>query len=185
MDNSVISRHQRNNPTGSGRYLSLAGRERDQMLRHIGVDSIDVLFAPIPESVRFSGELDLEPSLAESDLVRHLQELADRNAPGRGVLCFLGAGCNPHYVPTHVDALIQRQEFLTAYTPYQAEVGQGTLQAIFEFQSLVCLLTGMEVCNASVYDGASSVAEALLMARRLARRGGRALVSEALHPAYR
>lgn len=183
MDNTD-SGQRPNDARGSGRYLSLGGSERRQMLDRIGVHDVDELFEQIPASVRFEGLLDLQPSLSEQELTRHLGDLAATNAAASGAVSFLGAGCNPHYVPTHVDALIQRQEFLTAYTPYQAEVGQGTLQAIFEFQSLVCMLTGMEVCNASVYDGASSVAEAILMARRLVRRGGRVLVSEGVHPMY-
>ncbi len=175
----------RNDVGGGGRYLSLGRSDRESMLATIGIEHVDELFADIPTSVRFQGMLGLEPALSELELVEHLEELAAANAPDGRLLSFLGAGCNPHFVPTHVDALIQRQEFLTAYTPYQAEVGQGTLQAIFEFQSLVCLLTGMDVCNASVYDGASAVAEAVLMARRLTRRGGRVLLSEGVHPACR
>ena len=174
----------RNDMRGGGRYLSLGRDERAEMLAVVGAGSIDDLFEPVPEAVRFSGLLQLQPQMAEQELLGHLQELSSRNAPEQGAVSFLGAGCNPHYVPAHVDALIQRQEFLTAYTPYQAEVGQGTLQAIFEFQSLVCMLTGMEVCNASVYDGASSVAEAVLMARRLTRRPGKVLYSAGLHPNY-
>ncbi len=173
-----------NDARGSGRLLSQGHGDRDAMMRTVGVDHIDQLFESIPASVRFTGELAVECTMAEQELVSLMESLAARTAPGQGALSFLGAGCNPHFVPSHVDALIQRQEFLTAYTPYQAEVGQGTLQAIFEFQSLVCLLTGMEVCNASVYDGASSVAEAVLMARRLVRRGGRVLLSEGVHPGY-
>lgn len=174
----------RNDARGGGRYLSLGQAEREEMLAAVQASSIDDLFEPIPEAARFSGLLNLQPQMAEQELLGHLQELSSRNAPEHGTVAFLGAGCNPHYVPAHVDALIQRQEFLTAYTPYQAEVGQGTLQAIFEFQSLVCMLTGMEVCNASVYDGASSVAEAVLMARRLTRRPGKVLYSAGLHPNY-
>ncbi len=174
----------RNDVRGGGRYLSLGQAERAEMLAAVKAESIDELFDPIPQAARFSGDLELQPQMAEQELLAHLQELSARNAPEQRTLAFLGAGCNPHYVPAHVDALIQRQEFLTAYTPYQAEVGQGTLQAIFEFQSLVCMLTGMDVCNASVYDGASSVAEAVLMARRLARRAGKVLYSGGLHPNY-
>ncbi len=174
----------RNDAGGGGRYLSLGPADREAMLSAVGVADIDALFAAIPAASRFEGMLGLEPAMSEIELLDHLEELAAGNAPHRRVSSFLGAGCNPHFVPSHVDALIQRQEFLTAYTPYQPELGQGTLQAIFEFQSLVCMLTGMDVCNASVYDGASAVAEAVLMTRRLARRGGRVLVSEGLHPAY-
>jgi glycine dehydrogenase subunit 1 len=174
-----------NDPHGGGKYLSQGPDDRRALLEAIGVDGIDDLFASIPANLRFSGQLPVEPALAEVDLARHLRELADSNAPAQGVLSFLGAGCYPHYVPAHVDALIQRQEFLTSYTPYQAEISQGTLQAIFEFQSLICLLTGMDVCNASMYDGGSAVAEAILMARRLRRQGGKVLWSEGLHPIYR
>ena len=174
----------RNDTGGGGRYLSLGKSDREAMLAAVGVADVEELFAAIPPASRFEGSLGLEAAMSEIELVDHLEELAAGNAADRRVLSFLGAGCNPHFVPSHVDALIQRQEFLTAYTPYQPELGQGTLQAIFEFQSLVCMLTGMDVCNASVYDGASAVAEAVLMARRLARRGGRVLLSEGLHPAY-
>ncbi len=173
-----------NDTGGGGRYLSLGRSDRQAMLSAVGVAGVEELFAAIPGVARFEGMLDLEAAMSEIELVDHMEELAALNAADRRVLSFLGAGCNPHFVPTHVDALIQRQEFLTAYTPYQPEVGQGTLQAIFEFQSLVCMLTGMDVCNASVYDGASAVAEAVFMARLLARRGGRVLLSEGLHPAY-
>ena len=174
-----------NDPHGPGRYQPLGPDDRRRMLEVIGVESIDELFASIPAKLRYAGELAVEPALSEPELIRHLGELATRNGPAAGMLSFLGAGCYPHFVPTHVDALIQRQEFMTSYTPYQAEISQGTLQAIFEFQSLVAMLTGMDVCNASMYDGASSVAEAVLMARRLNRSGGRVLWSEGLHPAYR
>lgn len=173
-----------NDPRG-GRFLAQGPDDRRRMERAVGVAGVDELFAAIPPNLRFDGPLPVEPSLAEAELVRHLQELAGRNGPARGVLSFLGAGCYPHYVPAHIDALIQRQEFMTSYTPYQPEVSQGTLQAIFEFQSLVCLLTGMEVCNASMYDGGSAVAEGVMMARRLRGQGGRVLWSEGLHPAYR
>jgi glycine dehydrogenase subunit 1 len=155
------------------------------MLELVGVASLDDLFVSIPENLRYAGDLPVEPALSEPELIRHLGELAAANGTASGMLSFLGAGCYPHFVPTHVDALVQRQEFMTTYTPYQAEISQGTLQAIFEFQTLVSMLTGMDVCNASMYDGASAVAEAVLMARRLMRRGGRVLWSEGLHPAYR
>jgi glycine dehydrogenase subunit 1 len=174
-----------NDPYGGGKFLSQGPDDRRVLLEAIGVESIDELFASIPSALRFSDSLPVEPALAEVELARHLRELAETNAPAQGVLSFLGAGCYPHYVPAHVDALIQRQEFLTSYTPYQAEISQGTLQAIFEFQSLICLLTGMDVCNASMYDGGSAVAEAILMARRLRRQGGRVLWSEGLHPMYK
>ncbi len=174
-----------NDSHGPGSYQPLGPADRREMLDVIGVEGFDDLFSSIPEGLRYGGELPVEEPLSEPELIRYLDELASRNGPASGMLSFLGAGCFPHFVPTHVDALIQRQEFMTAYTPYQAEISQGTLQAIFEFQTLVTMLTGMEVCNASMYDGASAVAEAVLMARRLMRRGGRVLWSEGLHPAYR
>lgn len=174
-----------NDSHGPGSYQALGPADRREMLDVIGVEGFDDLFSSIPEGLRYGGELPVEEPLSEPELIRYLDELASRNGPASGMLSFLGAGCFPHFVPTHVDALIQRQEFMTAYTPYQAEISQGTLQAIFEFQTLVAMLTGMEVCNASMYDGSSAIAEAVLMARRLAGRGGRVLWSVALHPAYR
>lgn len=174
-----------NDSHGPGRYQPLGPDDRRLMMERIGVDSFDELFASIPEALQFRGDLPVEGALSEPELIRHLGELASANDAGGATLSFLGAGCYPHFVPTHVDALVQRQEFMTSYTPYQAEIAQGTLQSIFEFQTLVAMLTGMEVCNASMYDGASAVAEAVLMARRLVRRGGRVLWSEGLHPAYR
>ena len=174
-----------NDSQGPGRYQPLGPQDRVQMLQAIGVGNVDDLFSSIPENLRFLGELPVEEALSEADLLRHMSELAAADGPASGMLSFLGAGCYPHFIPTHVDALIQRQEFMTAYTPYQAEISQGTLQAIFEFQTLVCMLSGMDVCNASMYDGGSAVAESILMARRLRRAGGRVLCSEGLHPAYR
>jgi len=174
-----------NDPHGPGRYQPLGPEDRRDMLDVVGVATLDDLFSSIPEALQFRDALPVEEALSEPELIRHFGELAAGNAPASGMLSFLGAGCYPHFVPTHVDALVQRQEFMTSYTPYQAEISQGTLQAIFEFQTLVAMLTGMEVCNASMYDGSSAVAEAVLMARRLMRRGGRVLWSEGLHPAYR
>ena len=173
-----------NDPGGGGRYLALGEADRRALMEAVGVRQISELFESIPPGLRFSGSLAVEPCCAEIDLLRLLETIAARNAPERGIVSFLGAGCYPHYIPAHVDALLQRQEFLTSYTPYQAEISQGTLQTIFEFQSLVSMLVGMDVCNASLYDGGSAVAEALLMVRRLRHRGGRVLWSEGVHPAY-
>ena len=152
------------------------------MLARIGVPEIDSLFTDIPRSHRVVGDLVLEPPLDEPRLMRHLTELSDANR-GAGLLSFLGGGMYRHHVPPAVDQLLQRSEFYTAYTPYQAELSQGTLQAIFEFQTVVCELLGTDVANASMYDGASGAAEAVLMARRIKRRP-QVLVSEALHPEY-
>jgi len=168
---------------GSMRYLPHTAQEVEAMLRRIGVDRLDRLFDSVPEGFRRTTPLDLEPALPEPDLMRHLEELADRN-PGARQLSFLGAGMYDHHIPPAVDQLLLRSEFYTAYTPYQAEVSQGTLQAIYEFQTLVCQLFGMEVANASMYDAASGVAEAALMARRVTRRS-KILVSEGLHPDHR
>jgi glycine dehydrogenase subunit 1 len=152
------------------------------MLAQVGVQHIDELFASIPESHRVSGPLDLEPALDEPRLMQHLGSLA-AGSSGAGMLSFLGAGMYRHHVPPAVDQLLQRSEFYTAYTPYQAELSQGTLQAIFEFQTIVCELFGTDVANASMYDAASSAAEAVLMARRIKRRP-QVVVSEGLHPEY-
>jgi glycine dehydrogenase subunit 1 len=152
------------------------------MLARIGVEHMDELFQAIPAARRLDRPLDLEPALDEPRLMQHLTALAGGNK-GASMLSFLGAGMYAHHVPPAVDQLLQRSEFYTAYTPYQAELSQGTLQAIFEFQTIVCELFGTDVANASMYDGASAAAEAALMARRMKRRP-HVLVSEALHPEY-
>ncbi len=152
------------------------------MLERVGVAHIDALFEAIPKAHRLQGPLDLEPALDEPRLMQHLSALANASE-GAGMLSFLGGGMYRHHVPPAVDQLLQRSEFYTAYTPYQAELSQGTLQAIFEFQTIVCELLGTDVANASMYDGASGAAEAVLMARRIKRRP-EVLVSEALHPEY-
>ncbi len=152
------------------------------MLARVGVQQIDDLFEAIPEPFRLNRALDLEPALDEPRLMEHLTALAEASA-GANMLSFLGGGMYHHHVPPAVDQLLQRSEFYTAYTPYQAELSQGTLQAIFEFQTIVCELLGTDVANASMYDGASGAAEAVLMARRIKRRT-HVLLSEGLHPEY-
>ena len=152
------------------------------MLARVGVEHIDDLFNAIPASYRLDRALDLEAALDEPRLMQHLSDLANASK-GAGMLSFLGGGMYRHHVPPAVDQLLQRSEFYTAYTPYQAELSQGTLQAIFEFQTIVCELFGTDVANASMYDGASGAAEAVLMARRIKRRT-HVVVSEALHPEY-
>lgn len=163
------------------RYLPHTPEEIREMIARIGVDSVDDLFAPIPESAR-AKPLELEPALDEPALMAHLEALADRNGAAR-MLSFLGAGMYDHHVPPAVDQLLMRSEFYTAYTPYQAEVSQGTLQSIFEFQTMVCELFGMEVANASMYDAASATAEAVLMARRVTKRD-KAVLTAGVHPQY-
>src|SRR5215467_4737158 len=135
------------------------------MLETVGVRSIDELFRDIPAGVRLDRELGLEPALNEYELSAHLTELARRNVDSTRELSFLGAGIYDHYVPAIADAVLQRGEFLTAYTPYQAEMSQGVLQAIFEYQTVICELTGMDVSNASGYDGTTVAADACLLAR--------------------
>ncbi len=152
------------------------------MLARVGVEHIDDLFEAIPAEYLLDRALDLEPALDEPRLMQHLTALANASK-GANMLSFLGGGMYRHHLPPAVDQLLQRSEFYTAYTPYQAELSQGTLQAIFEFQTIVCELFGTEVANASMYDGASGVAEAALMARRIKRRT-HVVVSEALHPEY-
>ncbi len=152
------------------------------MLRAIGVRSIDDLFAPIPAEYRLSRDLRVPRQMAESEIVDWFRERSREN--GDGYSTFLGAGAYAHYRPGIIDSLISRGEFLTAYTPYQAEISQGTLQAIFEFQTMICELTGMEVANASMYDGSTAAAEAVMMAVRLTGRNS-AVVARSLHPEYR
>ncbi len=165
------------------RYLPHTPEEVAEMLGIIGKASIDELFETIPENVRQQGELKVLPALDEPTLMLHLRELADRNA-GSAMLSFLGAGIYDHHLPPAVDQLLLRSEFYTAYTPYQPEVAQGTLQAIFEFQTIVSELYGLPLANASLYDGASATAEAALMATRLTKRG-KVIASGCVHPDYR
>lgn len=154
------------------------------MLGAIGVSSVDELFYSIPRELRHETLLNLPTALAEPDLQKYFARLADKNLNLSQVTSFLGAGCYYHYVPAVVEYLVKRGEFLTCYTPYQAEVSQGTLQAIFEFQTMIAELTGMEVANASQYDLSTACAEAALMAHRI-HRGGKVLVARTLHPHHR
>ncbi len=165
-------------------FLSLTERDREEMLAAIGVESVDDLFAQIPEGVRYRGRLDLEPALSEPELVAHLEELASRNAHSGSELSFLGAGIYDHYVPAVVDAILSRGEFLTAYTPYQPELSQGVLQAIFEYQTAICELTGMDVSNASGYDGTTVAADACYVAKHATGRT-KVVLAETLNPQVR
>ncbi|ORE95332.1 glycine dehydrogenase subunit 1 [Stappia sp. 22II-S9-Z10] len=166
------------------RYHPLTADDRALMLKKIGIGAIDDLFADVPAGKLFTEPMDLPAGQSEIAVERALSAMARKNhAAGDGPF-FLGAGAYRHHVPATVDHLIQRSEFLTSYTPYQAEISQGTLQVLFEFQTQVARLTGMEVANASMYDGSTAAAEAVMMAARLTKRG-KAVVSGGIHPQYR
>ncbi len=168
-------------------YIPHDQGEIQALLSALKTKEVDELFAMIPETVRFSGLADVEGPLSEQEIFNRFSRLAELNQTadaGKGWCSFLGAGTYQHYIPAAVDALAGRGEFLTSYTPYQAEISQGNLQAGFEFQSFVANLVGMDVANASMYDGANALVEAVLMARRI-KAGSRVLVSEAVHPQYR
>src|SRR6516162_11613340 len=152
------------------------------MLDACGAGSAEELFAHLPEAVRLKRPLELAPGISEYEIVDYFRARAEENA--NGYASFLGAGVYRHYRPVLVDTVVSRGEFLTAYTPYQAEISQGTLTAIFEFQTMICQLTGMEIANASMYDGSTAMAEAALMAMRITRKG-RVLVARSVHPEYR
>ncbi|HEX5706145.1 MAG TPA: aminomethyl-transferring glycine dehydrogenase subunit GcvPA [Pyrinomonadaceae bacterium] len=164
------------------RYIPNSPEERQEMLQTVGLGSAEELFDSIPADVILRAPLNVPEALSEVELLARFEEMAARNTAARRP-SFLGAGAYSHYAPTVIDSLLQRSEFFTAYTPYQPEISQGTLQAIFEFQTLVCQLTGMDVANASMYDGSTAMAEAVLMAERVTRRS-RVLVSAAVHPEY-
>ena len=150
------------------RYLPLTEEDRRAMLGVIGAKSVDDLFDDIPASLRLAAPLDLPKGMGEIEIERELARAGGaRTQPADSVPCFLGAGAYRHHVPAAVDYLVQRGEFLTSYTPYQPEIAQGTLQALFEFQTQVALITDMEVANASMYDGATAAAEAVMMANRV------------------
>ena len=165
-------------------YVPHTPDELRAMLERVGVASLEELFASVPAGLRSRAELKLPPALDERALLRFADSHGGENANVQASPSFLGAGAYHHFIPSAVDALASRGEFMTAYTPYQAEISQGTLQMIFEFQTLICQLTGLEVANASLYDGASAVAEAALMAARLSRKT-RIGVSAGLHPHWR
>ncbi|MCC6640406.1 MAG: aminomethyl-transferring glycine dehydrogenase subunit GcvPA [Deltaproteobacteria bacterium] len=166
------------------RFVPNTNADVATMLERIGVPSVEALFSPIPARARLSRALDLPPGASEQEVLAELGTLAGRDASLASHRYFLGAGVYPHFIPAAVDALASRAEFTTSYTPYQPEISQGTLQAIFEWQTMICGLTGLDVANASLYDGASATAEAALMAMRLTRRP-KIVISAGLHPHYR
>lgn len=167
------------------RYLPLTDADRSSMLATIGVDSVDALFRDVPDHARLPGKIaGLPDHMGELAVERHLSRLAAKNVTASSVPFFVGAGAYKHHVPASVDQMLLRGEFLTSYTPYQPEVTQGTLQYLFEFQTQVALLTGMDVANASMYDGATGTAEAVLMAARVNKRN-KVILSGGLHPHYR
>ena len=164
-------------------YISITKDQREQMLKRVGLNSLDELYADIPECVKLKDAPNIEGGMSEIDLSARLAQLSNTNIAAHEYLSFAGAGCYDHYIPAFIDHLLRRPEFFTAYTPYQPEVSQGTLQAIYEYQTGICELTGMDVANASMYDGATALVEAAFMALRLTRGKRKVmLVSEALHP---
>ena len=164
-------------------YTQLNIAQKQEMLDTIGVDSIDDLFSIIPDSIRCHDGLDLSPALSELELQRRLSEMASQNHGAHNMTCFMGCGAYDHFYPVHIDQLSNRGEFLTSYTPYQAEASQGSLQAFFEFQTQISRLAGLDISNASLYDGATAVAEAALLAVNTSKRY-EVLVASTIHPEY-
>ena len=163
------------------RYIPMTETDKKEMLDTIGISSTDDLFADIPEKVRFQGELDVKPAKDEHELTKELTQLAAKNVHTKSHVSFLGAGVYDNYMPSVVDHMISRSEFYTAYTPYQPEISQGELQAIFEFQTMICELTGMDVANSSMYDGGTALAEAVNLSAAQTKKS-KVLVSKAIHP---
>jgi glycine dehydrogenase subunit 1 len=166
-------------------YVPNTPDDRKAMLAAIGAASVEDLFAPVPAELRLKRPLDIPPAMPEMELQQHISALAAKNKAAGDLVCFLGGGAYDHFIPSVVDAVAGRGEFYTAYTPYQAEASQGTLQAVFEYQTLMCQLSGLPVANASLYEGGSSVAEAVLMAMGITERTGEVLIAESVHPEYR
>jgi glycine dehydrogenase subunit 1 len=166
------------------RYLPMTEEDKKAMLERIGVSSIDELFNDIPEKVRFKGEYKIKPAKSESSLMKELARMAEKNADLKKNVSFLGAGVYDHYIPVIVDHVLSRSEFYTAYTPYQPEISQGELQAIFEFQTMICELTGMDVANSSMYDGGTALAEAAMLSAGHTKRK-KVIISNAVHPEAR
>ena len=170
--------------SSSHRYISNAGEDIREMLATIGVDSIDRLFDTIPDAVKLDGLLDIPGPWSEIESRRWFRGLAARNKTAADHASFLGGGAYAHYQPAVIDQLLLRAEFLTAYTPYQPEVSQGTLQSIFEYQTHQCLLTGLDVANASLYDGSTALCEAVLLAERLTKGKKKVVLAKSIHPHY-
>ena len=166
------------------RYIGNTNSDREQMLKEAGYESIDSLFKAIPESVRLKTNLNLPPAQSEIELVKNMKKLSNKNLNLDDYTCFLGAGAYDHYIPAAIDQLISRQEFYTAYTPYQPEISQGTLQVIFEYQTMISELTGLPVVNASMYDGATAMTEAAIMACDSTKRT-EIIIAETVHPEYK
>lgn len=165
-------------------YISITPSEREEMLKAIGVDSVEQLFNDVPADLRFP-TLNLPPAVSEAEIARELRRMSGKNADVLSNVCFLGAGAYNHYSPAAVDALLRRSEYYTAYTPYQPEIAQGTLQAIFEYQSLMAALTNMDAANASHYDGATAMAEGAIMAINSVRNRRKIVIAPTVHPQYR
>jgi len=166
------------------RFVSITGAQQELMLRAVGANSVENLYADVPDAVRLCRPLRLGDPMSEMQLVAHLDGLSRANMPATGLISFAGAGCYDHYIPAIVDDVLRKPHFFTAYTPYQPEVSQGTLQAVFEYQTMICELTGMDVSNASLYDGATAFVEAALMACRITKRRTVA-VAGTVHPEWR
>ena len=166
-------------------YVLNTPADQQAMLAAIGVSSVGDLFRAIPEKLRLTRPLNVPPALTEMELQQHAEELAARNLSADRAVCFLGGGSYDHFIPAVVDAVASRSEYYTAYTPYQAEASQGSLQAFFEYQTLICQLTGLDVANASLYEGGSAVAESVLMAMSINPKRSKVLIAESVHPEYR
>ena len=166
-------------------YTYNTKRDEQEMLEAIGIEGVEDLLKQVPSDIRLTRPLKLPPAMGELELTQHIQSLAQQNSSVQQAVCFLGGGSYDHFIPAIVDALASRGEFYTSYTPYQPEVSQGNLQVMFEYQTLICQLTGMDVSNASLYDGGSSVAEAALMSLHITRRHDKVVVTDTLHPEYR
>ncbi len=166
-------------------YVLNTPADRQAMLARIGAGSVEELLRQVPEALRLKRPLDVPPALTEIELTRHVGRLAGQNRPADTTVCFLGGGSYDHFIPAVVDAVASRSEYYTAYTPYQAEASQGSLQAFFEFQTLICQLTGLDVANASLYEGGSAVAEAVIMALGVNPKRRKILIPESVHPEYR
>lgn len=165
-------------------YVLNTKKELEELLKEIGVNSVNDLYTQIPAVLRLNGRLNLAPGISEIEARKHLKDLAGKNTPLGEINSFLGAGCYDHYIPSAFSFLINQSQFVTAYTSYQAESSQGILQAIYEYQSYICLLTGADISNASMFDGASSFAEAVLMALRISKKR-KVIIAATIHPEYR